>query len=580
MVTSTLLPVEIWIKILLKCDAPDILTIGHTCTYFRNLVHFDPDSTHLWRLKWVQLLSKCKLDFVKLYEGSINYKEASIRLHYLQKLSNVEFFRCNECAGFTCTSLCAENKGARVVIDIGNKYTVIVNPNLTIHKHFTLYGICRKKETRLVYRIEMKGISTSKKLHKKSSHYSFLTILHGLQLHHCTCDQHARHSYCKLCNPLKMYPEEKEKISDGTLCNISNYMGLQNEFCKDAEQMVDFPDKVFVSPAAVLLQSEQFSIVRNFITEILHSMELLSSLQKPNAILMFCEPLDMNKTSRYLLLNYLFLMLKVSRVCLLPKPLAICAMLELETCIVIDSGALCTSVAVIENGQVVPQRWKNIPVGGWHIAKNLKEAKQWDSDNFTNIPVSLLDSINVKEKCRLSYNINAEQRRKGEARKELIHLPVTGCKNLNSLDVTFGAELFLAPEVMYTHLNLPQVICELIKGMPEPTIRECLRHIVLAGGNTDLIGLRVRIARDLSELLPEYSTIFVKGSPGCNSYNVAVGSTYITLPRPNCTPFNRDEPKRIPGLPFWITREQYLLYGCGKIDEDDFLVPDTMRHVP
>lgn len=67
------------------------------------------------------------------------------------------------------------------------------------------------------------------------------------------------------------------------------------------------------------------------------------------------------------------------------KPLAICAMVGMDTCVVVDSGAFSTSVAVILDGQVVPERWKHIPVGGWHVAENLKQAIQWQPKEYTEV---------------------------------------------------------------------------------------------------------------------------------------------------------------------------------------------------
>jgi hypothetical protein len=55
---------------------------------------------------------------------------------------------------------------------------------------------------------------------------------------------------------------------------------------------------------------------------------------------------------------------------------------------------------------------------------------------------------------------------------------------------------------------------------------------VRAGGNTDLVGFKTRVARDLRELLPEYSTVLdVQVCPGSSSWSVAMGSTYVPMPR-------------------------------------------------
>ena len=70
---------------------------------------------------------------------------------------------------------------------------------------------------------------------------------------------------------------------------------------------------------------------------------------------------------------------------MIAKPLAICAKMRMDTCVVVDSGALSTSVAVIVNGRLVPERWKLIPVGGWHVSEYLKEAMQWQPEEYTEV---------------------------------------------------------------------------------------------------------------------------------------------------------------------------------------------------
>ena len=50
--------------------------------------------------------------------------------------------------------------------------------------------------------------------------------------------------------------------------------------------------------------------------------------------------------------------------------------------------------------------------------------------------------------------------------------------------VSLGAELYIAPELMYTSLGLPQVIRDLLEGLAEEVKKDCLRHIVITGINT------------------------------------------------------------------------------------------------
>lgn len=96
--------------------------------------------------------------------------------------------------------------------------------------------------------------------------------------------------------------------------------------------------------------------------------------------------------------------------------------------------------------------------------------------------------------------------------------------------VSLGPELYIAPELMYNALELPQIIKEVTLGLPEDIMQDCLSHILLTGGNTDLTGFELRLTKDLKELLPEHSEILVvKSCPGTHSWNVAMGSTYVPL---------------------------------------------------
>jgi actin-related protein len=54
---------------------------------------------------------------------------------------------------------------------------------------------------------------------------------------------------------------------------------------------------------------------------------------------------------------------------------------------------------------------------------------------------------------------------------------------------------------------------------------------VCVGGNTELVGFKTRVARDLRDLLPEYSTVVdVKTCTGPSRWSVAMGSSSIKLP--------------------------------------------------
>ena len=77
------------------------------------------------------------------------------------------------------------------------------------------------------------------------------------------------------------------------------------------------------------------------------------------------------------LLRFLFEEMKISRLCLLPKALAIARLFETSNCIVVDSGATNTYVWVVLDGRVEEERTKTVAVGGWHLAQFLKQALAW-----------------------------------------------------------------------------------------------------------------------------------------------------------------------------------------------------------
>jgi actin-related protein len=61
----------------------------------------------------------------------------------------------------------------------------------------------------------------------------------------------------------------------------------------------------------------------------------------------------------------------------LPKGLAIAQLFEVKTCIVVDSGALSTSVWIVVDGKVDPSKTQTINIGGWHVSQFLKQALTW-----------------------------------------------------------------------------------------------------------------------------------------------------------------------------------------------------------
>ena len=86
-----------------------------------------------------------------------------------------------------------------------------------------------------------------------------------------------------------------------------------------------------------------------------------------------------------------------------------------------------------------------------------------------------------------------------------------------------------------------------------------------SGGNTDLQGFVPRLSSDLREALPEHAAIInVRTNPsGNHSWNSAMGAMAAKVPN------KYDDILRLhePGTPFWISREEYILFGSHQLTE-------------
>lgn len=424
-------------------------------------------------------------------------------------------------------------------------------PGIGLRTHYSMFCIPRCKKKTDIGQVENESNGSSGTLWKSQT------------------KEISNRSRCVLCNPIISTKTKHSLRTDSieTSCySVSDpiYEKLVNGYCREAVEIYGISNADIISPAEALLNNGTFSVLKSFIDHLIDSPILTSTLRNPNGVLMFCEPLHMNPVVRKQLLHYLFQEVQVARVCLVPKPLAVCAMLDVETCIVVDSGALSTTVAVVIGGRVIARRWKVVPVGGWHVAYHLKQAMDWQSKEYHRIPISYLDERTVKTKCRLFFD-QSYQRLQGTNYKKRVYLPpytYTSLDESSYLRVDFGLEIFNAPLMMYVSLDLPQVIKEVTTGLSEEIMHDCLSHILLTGGNSDLKGFIFRLTRDLKELFPEYSMILdvESCSDMCNS--TVMGTTCVSLPEhPDNTP-----PEYTEGNSFWLSREEYILFGCKSLE--------------
>lgn len=358
-------------------------------------------------------------------------------------------------------------------------------------------------------------------------------------------------------------------------------MPLTNGYCREALAVFGADNIDLLSPLIALEHNEAFYIVKSYLDHIIKTFKLIEDLQRPNFTLVFTEPANVGSNVIDKLLRYLFEEIHVSRLCLLPKALAVALLFEKDTCIVVDSGATMTSISVVLNGRVEVERTQSIGVGGWHLSEFLKQAMSWkESQDGPTATVSSLDTADVKEKCRLSLNLVREETRSNFHRPETFRV-----KSQSSLrrgggvsggggerggrseysEIQLSSELVLAPEMMYASLDLPGMIARATQDLPQEFIKDCFSNILVTGGNTDLQGFSARLSSDLRDKLPEHSNIInICSFPtGNHSWNTAMGANMIQAPQP----YRDILSLHCPGTPFWISREEYILFGNHQLSQ-------------
>ena len=63
-------------------------------------------------------------------------------------------------------------------------------------------------------------------------------------------------------------------------------------------------------------------------------------------------------------------------------------------------------------------------------------------------------------------------------------------RRLEMTEVQFSSELFMAPEMMYCSLELPSMVEECTKELPDHILKECFSNILITGMHADIISLK------------------------------------------------------------------------------------------
>eukprot|EP00095_Tigriopus_kingsejongensis_P011596 maker-scaffold297_size217559-snap-gene-1.21 protein:Tk11596 transcript:maker-scaffold297_size217559-snap-gene-1.21-mRNA-1 annotation:"PREDICTED: uncharacterized protein LOC103575170" len=577
------LPQEVHTGILDLLDPSDLLAYSRTC---RTCSKF-AESQQVWKHQWAKLSRKTPFTFLEiqsLVSLGVSFKDSCRRLWKIMvtegAFGGLNPSKCMHCKEYTCLPACTEDKVSKVSIDIGGKITWLITSNLTIKRHLSMIAVpkllkCYDCDTTLS-RSDLQSDLAAPSPPDYSSHHTPQPHPDQIREAYCRNRHMASHTaleYCSqplsevwvqptLSQPFCLFCEdekvnwmlcEREIVSntknkmksvrppymsgEEEFLNYSAVSPLANGYCRDTAAILGANNLDLLSPLIALEHEEAFPVVRAFLTHLLRHYKMMNDLQRPNVSLIFTYT-NIPHTVKEQLLQFLFEEMKIARLCLLPKALAISQLFEIKTCVVVDSGATSTFVWVVLDGKVDDNRTQTMSVGGWHVSQFLKQALSWkDDQGATGATISSLDTSAVKQKCRLSLNLSREgDQRSGPSRSETLHIKSQkdAQRKLELTEVTLSSELYLAPEMMYASLDLPSMVQEAVRDLSDSYLKDCFSHILITGGNTDLRGFTQRFSSDLREMMPGYAPIInVCPYPnGNHSWNAVMGANAVKVPPP------------------------------------------------
>lgn len=288
------------------------------------------------KMKWLQLISTVQFQFPDmkcLQMLSVSFKAMCYRLHMILTLNEsteTSFPKCCNCSGYTCQRNCVEGSSVKVVIEIGNKYTWVITPNFGLRRHFSMLGF-PKYNGETGHNVEQPPPPPAAPLQnipggssgRRKSESKFVTkksIVKLLKLAEPESTKVPPRSgpFCVFCNSVQLYREKRRleqhpnDASCYTRCNPV-YQKLVNGYCTDTKHVLGIPNIDLFNPAEALLVDGTFLVLKDFVDHLFRQMGLAETLRKPNAILMFCEPLAIDPLLRKQLLHYLFQEVKVAR---------------------------------------------------------------------------------------------------------------------------------------------------------------------------------------------------------------------------------------------------------------------------
>ncbi|CAB4068764.1 unnamed protein product [Lepeophtheirus salmonis] len=381
------------------------------------------ENHRVWKHQWTKLSSKTPFTFpipINKDDPSINYKDVCGRLWRILVYKGLSgpliAGRCSYCKEFTCLPSCMEDRNDKIALDIGGKMTWLITADFSLKRHLSMVAVpkvlrCFDCDTTLD-RQECRKLHFNDSLSKMTSHTALEYCSQSLS--DMLLQPRMSRPFCLFCEDDKvnrllfereMVSSSKHKMRgflpsyyEEEFRNVSAISPLTNGYCKDTASILGAENIDLLSPLLALENDAAFPVVRTYLSHIFHQFQLISDLQRPNCSFILTEPAGLLSGVKEHLLKFLFEEIKISRLCLLPKALALSQLFEAETCIVIDSGATSTSVWVVFDGMVCEKRTQIMSIGGWHVSQFLKQALTWkDNKDADGATISSLDTSTVKQ---------------------------------------------------------------------------------------------------------------------------------------------------------------------------------------
>lgn len=245
-----------------------------------------------------------------------------------------------------------------------------------------------------------------------------------------------------------------------------------------------------------------------------------------------------------------------------------------STGLVIDMGESVTRIVPIYKGIPITSAIYRLDVGGRHITEYLyqllgQRSVQVYGYTFSHPRNGVSRIIARDTKERLCYVALDPERE-----WEIARLAETQITLLFDRHLTIGYERFLAPEMLFAHENtngsvqpLHEVIYQVILKCGIELQKDLCQNIVLSGGSSQFPGLKERLCKELTEIMPETPKIRII-APSERRFSAWIGGAMLA------------SHKIFPNL--WLSKKKYMEQGPTAVHHPllrDFKI-DSLKALP